>query len=635
MVRHVVVGTAGHIDHGKTALVKALTGVDTDRWAEEQRRGITIDLGFAPLPLDPDTEISIVDVPGHEGFVRNMLAGTTGIDAALLVIAADEGIMPQTEEHLAIVELLRIRRGVPVFTKSDLVDAEWLGLLAAEVAGRLARSPVRWEAPVATSARTGTGLTELRDAIGRMASDVADRAGQDLFRLPIDRVFTLKGAGTVVTGSTWSGTVAEGDVIRILPLDRTARVRSIQAHGSAVASALPGRRTALALAGVEHHELGRGQVVVTGTGWRVTRRMDAAVEMLPAAARTLTARTRVRVHLGTAEVLARVTPAEPVAPGASGVVRLALEEPLVVRGGDRFVIRSYSPVTTIGGGSVIDPFPPGAPRRLRQRRLSLDAAPGDRLAGWVREARLPGLPLDDLPVRLGVRPEGVAAVVMEAGKNVLMAGDRLVSRNAASREAERLGAVLDRHHAAHPLNVGMSLEALRAAVGDGGGGPVSDAIVDQVLELAVRKGLLEVEGSVARRPGWRAAVAARADGDAGRISAHLAASDWRIPTVSELETEFPTLPVRALLAHLLRGGGVVQVDQERFAVPDALERFQRTLEEVIRDLGPATPAVLRDRLGLTRKYLIPLLEWADRRGVTRREGDTRVLARLTPGSETL
>jgi selenocysteine-specific elongation factor len=629
VVRHVVVGTAGHIDHGKTALVKALTGVDTDRWAEEQRRGITIDLGFAPLPLDAETQVSIVDVPGHEGFVRNMLAGATGIDAALLVIAADEGIMPQTEEHLAIVELLRVRRGIPVLTKGDLVDDEWVRLLTSEVSERLRRSPVRWENPVLTSARAGTGLEELRAAIGRVARDVADRADRDLFRLPVDRVFTLKGAGTVVTGSTWSGTLAEGDTVRLLPLNREVRVRSIEAHGSAVAKAVPGRRTALALAGVDHTEMARGHVVVTGDGWGVTKRIDAAVEMLASAARPLAARTRVRVHLGTAEVLARVTPAEPVAPGRSGVVRLALEEPLVARGGDRFVLRSYSPVTTIGGGTVIDPFPPAAPRRLRQRRLTVDTDPGTLLAAWVREARLPGLATGDLPVRLGILPARVAAVVTEAGKGVLTAGDRLVSRPAASQEAERLASVLDAHHAAHPVDAGMSLQALRASVGNGV--PVGEAVCDQVLDLAVRKGILEVEGSVARRPGWRAAVAARADGDAGRISAHLAAADWKIPTVSELEAVFQGLPVRALLAHLLRGGGVAQVDQERFAAPEALERFQRALEGVIRDVGPVTPAVLRDRLGLTRKYLIPLLEWADRRGVTRREGDTRVLTRLTPG----
>ena len=630
MVRHVIVGTAGHIDHGKTALVKALTGVDTDRWAEEQRRGITIDLGFAPLPLDPDTQVSVVDVPGHEGFVRNMLAGATGIDAALLIVAADEGPMPQTEEHLAILELLGVRRGVPVITKRDLVDGEWLEAVTAETVARLSRSPIRWESPVATSARDGAGLTELRAAIGRVARDVSERADADLFRLPVDRVFTLAGAGTVVTGSTWSGTVAVGESVLLLPLDREVRVRSIEAHGSPVSRAQPGRRAALALSGVEHTALRRGDVAVTGAGWRPTRRLDAAVHLLAARDRPLTARTRVRLHLGTAEVLARVTPVEPVAPGGRGVVRLALEAPLVARGGDRFVLRSYSPTTTIGGGTVIDPFPPEAPGRLRQRRLALDADPAARLAHWVDEARLRGIAVRDLPVRLGIVPGAVEHVVAGAGKGVLRTGDVLVSRAAAAREAERLRDVVEAHHAEHPLDAGISLSALRSAIGSAG-----DEVRDQVLDLAVRKRILEVEGGIARRPGWRAALAERADADGERLRARLTAAGWRLPTVGELEAELPGVPVRALLAHLARSGGVVQVDQERFAAPEALERFQRSLEEVIRDTGPVTPALLRDRTGLTRKYLIPLLEWADRRGVTRRVGDTRVLTGLTLGEKPL
>ena len=446
-----------------------------------------------------------------------------------------------------------------------------------------------------------------------------------LQKLGIDRVFTLKGAGTVVTGSTWSGTVGEGDVVRVLPLDRDVRVRSIEAHGTGVARAVPGRRTALALVGVDHAEVTRGHVVVTGAGWRATRRIDAAVETLASFGRPLTARTRVRVHLGTAEVLARVTPAEPVAPGSRGVVRLALEGVLVARGGDRFVLRSYSPVTTIGGGTVIDPFPPELPRRLRQRRLVLDADPATRLAGWVREARLGGLGVRDLPVRLGIAPDAVAQVIAAAGKGVLQAGDLLLSRTAAAQRAEGLRTAVGEYHSSHPLDAGMSLQALRAGIDAGG-----DDVRDLVLQLAVRKELLEVEGGIVRRPGWRAAVAARADGDGERISAFLAAAEWRLPTAGELEGAFPGLPVRALLAHLSRAGGVAQVDQDRFAAPDALERFQRALEEVIREVGPVTPAVLRDRLGLTRKYLIPLLEWADRRGITRRVGDTRVLTGLTP-----
>ncbi|OLC05313.1 MAG: selenocysteine-specific translation elongation factor, partial [Gemmatimonadetes bacterium 13_1_40CM_70_15] len=415
MDRRFVVGTAGHIDHGKTALVKALTGVDTDRWAEEKRRGITIDIGFAPLPLGDGIQASVVDVPGHEGFVRNMLAGATGIDVALLVIAADEGIMPQTEEHLAIVELLGITRGIPVLTKRDAVESEWLELVRADIAKRLATSRVRWDAPVATSAVTGEGLDELRAALRRVAGDLADRPVEDLFRLPIDRVFTVAGAGTVVTGSTWSGTVAIGKSVRLLPLDREARVRSIEVHGQGAERAAPGRRTALALVGVGKEELERGHVAVTGEGWRATGVLDVAVELLPTARKPVGSRTRARVHLGTAEVLARVVQTRTIGPGERGLARLLLERPLVARGGDRFVLRSFSPVTTIGGGVVLDPFPPGRPSRLRQRRLLLTQAPAERLQVWAEEAGLSGLAAGDLPVRLGILPGDASRVIATAG----------------------------------------------------------------------------------------------------------------------------------------------------------------------------------------------------------------------------
>src|SRR5204863_1628254 len=332
-----VIGTAGHIDHGKTALVKALTGVDTDRWEEEKRRGITIDLGFAPLPLPGGIHASVVDVPGHEGFVKNMLAGATGVDVALLVIAADEGIMPQTEEHLAILELLGVRRGIPVLTKRDLVDAEWLGLVRAEVAERLARSRMRWRAPIAVSALTAEGLEDLKTALVEVVEDLRERPSDDLFRLPIDRVFALAGAGTVVTGSSWSGTVSAGGTVRLLPLDREARVRSIQVHSEDAKQAGPGRRTAMALVGVDKEELERGDVAVTGSGWAATSTLDVALELLPSACKPLAARSRIRVHLGTAEVLGRVAQLRGIGAGDSGLARLLLEGPLVARGGDRFV----------------------------------------------------------------------------------------------------------------------------------------------------------------------------------------------------------------------------------------------------------------------------------------------------------
>jgi len=626
-IRRFVIGTAGHIDHGKTALVKALTGVDTDRWEEEKRRGITIDLGFAPLPLGDAIQASVVDVPGHEGFVRNMLAGATGIDVALLVIAADEGLMPQTEEHLAIVELLGVRRGIPVITKRDLADSEWLALVRSEVSARLSASRVRWDESIATSVVTGEGLPELRDALRRVAGDLVERPADDLFRLPIDRVFAVAGAGTVVTGSTWSGSVAVGDAVRLLPLGREARVRSIEIHGETAGRAAPGRRTALALVGVDKSELARGHVAVTGSGWDATRLLDVAAELLPTARKPLASRTRVRVHLGTAEVLARAIQTVAIAPGQRGLARLVLETPLVARGGDRFVLRSFSPVTTIGGGVVLDPFPP-ARTRLRRRRVAVEQGPAARLGVFAVEAGLMGLATDTLAVRLGVSPGRVTRVIAEAGETVLTSADIVVDRQAVVAAAGRLAEVVRRYHEEHPLDPGMSLQALRAAVGTPA--PPS-AVTDAVLAFGVKSGEVEVAGSVARRPRWHPALDARATDAGEKLARRLADARWQVPTVAELEREFPGSPVRALLSHFARTGTAEPIDAERFAAKGALAEFRAALEAALAELGSATPAALRDRLGLTRKYLIPLLEWADRRGVTRRAGDARVLARLTAG----
>jgi selenocysteine-specific elongation factor len=615
-----VVGTAGHIDHGKTALVKALTGVDTDRWEEEKRRGITIDLGFAPLPLPGGIQASVVDVPGHEAFVKNMLAGATGIDVALLIIAADEGIMPQTEEHLAIVELLGVRRGIPVLTKRDLVDDEWLALVRTEVAERLSRSRIRWHAPLAVSAQTGEGLEVLKEALLEVVKDLRERPSDDLFRLPIDRVFALPGAGTVVTGSTWSGAVAAGDSVRLLPLDREVRVRSIQVHSQDAAAAGPGRRTALALVGVAKEELERGHVAVTGPGWTATSTLDVALELLPSAHKPLAARTRVRVHLGTAEVLGRVAQVRAIGPGDSGLARLLLERPLVARGRDRFVIRSFSPVTTIGGGEVLDPFPPKRPR-ISERGLAADQAPAERLARFVDEAGVAAMRVGDIAVRLGILPAEVAATIAGAGKAVLSVGDFLVARRAIAAEVERLASAVEAHHQQHPLDPGLSLQALRATVS------APAPVLDLLIEHGVKKQAWELAegGAAVRRPGWSAALKARAGDAGGRLAQRLAEARWQLPTVSELQREFSDPSVPALLAHLAREGSVERVDQERYALKQALDEFRRAVEDTLRELGAATPAQFRDRLGLTRKYLIPLLEWADRRGITSRRGDTRVL----------
>ncbi len=499
--------------------------------------------------------------------------------------------MPQTEEHLAIVELLGVRRGIPVITKRDLADSEWLALVRSEVSTRLSASRVRWDESIATSVVTGEGLPELRDALRRVAGDLVERPADDLFRLPIDRVFAVAGAGTVVTGSTWSGSVAVGEAVRLLPLGREARVRSIEIHGETAERAAPGRRTALALVGVDKSELARGHVAVTGSGWHATRLLDVAAELLPTARKPLGSRTRVRVHLGTAEVLARAIQTPAIAPGQRGLARLVLETPLVAR-------------------------------------VAVEQGPAVRLGVFAVEAGLMGLATESLAVRLGVSPGRVTRVIAEAGETVLTSADIVVDRQAVVAAAGRLAEVVRRYHEEHPLDPGMSLQALRAAVGTPA--PPS-AVMDAVLAFGVKSGAVEVAGSVARRPRWRPALDARVTDAGEKLARRLADARWQVPTVAELEREFPGLPVRALLSHFARTGTAEPIDAERFAAKGALAEFRAALEAALAELGSATPAELRDRLGLTRKYLIPLLEWADRHGVTRRAGDARVLARLTAG----
>jgi selenocysteine-specific elongation factor len=360
---------------------------------------------------------------------------------------------------------------------------------------------------------------------------------------------------------------------------------------------------------------------------------DAAVELLAGARRPLRSRTRVRVHLGTAEVLGRVVQLPELDPGARGLARFVLERPLVARAGDRFVIRSFSPVTTIGGGIVLDPFPPPRPSRLRQRRLAAGQTAPERLLAWIDEAGLGGVPQTVLPVRLGIVPGEVPALVTEAGKPVLQAGEVLVARTAIARAADGLAAIVERHHAGHPLDPGMSLQELRATLSSagtsssGGGRDVPAAVIELVIQTAVKKHVIEIEGSVARRPGWKPDFGQGPGGSRDELVRHITEARWQIPTVGELERDFPRAPVRALLAHLVRDGGVERVGQEHFASREALDEFRAALEAALREAGPQTPAQLRERFGLTRKYLIPLLEWADRRGITLRQGDTRILPR--------
>lgn len=608
-----ILGTAGHIDHGKTALVRALTGVDTDRLPEEKRRGITIQLGFAPLELAGVGTVGVVDVPGHEAFVRTMLAGATGIDLALLVVAADEGVMPQTREHLAILSLLGVRAGVVALTKADLADAELLSLVTEDVRAALAGSPLHGAAIVPVSAHTGAGLDALRAALTAAARKVPVRDADDLWRMPVDRVFSVAGAGTVVTGTSWSGALEREQSVRIEPAGRVARVRGIESHGAPVARAMPGARTALALAGVDRDEVAHDAMLVRdGDPWIPSRVLRADVALLDGAP-TVGPRTRLRFHLGTAECGARVVVAGgPLAPGGPRPARLVLDAPVVARAGDRFVLRGGSPHGTIGGGTITDPAPGGA--RVRPwPAVAADVA--QRLAWLLAEAGAAGLDVRTLPVRLGVRPSAVDRLLREAGR-VTRLGDRLVAGAVLDGLRTRLLERVERAHREHPLAPGIDRQTVRAALS------AHEALADEVIRRAARAGLIEAEGAWVRRAGFVAGASDAQVAARDRLLEVLRAAGPEPPSVAELTAQLgPEVP--ALLKLLGAERAVIPVALDRWWSREGLQLLLDRLRATVEPGRLYSPAELREALGITRKWLIPFLEWCDRARISHRAAEGR------------
>ena len=607
-----ILGTAGHIDHGKTALVRALTGVDTDRLPEEKRRGITIELGFAPLRLDDGTTIGVVDVPGHEAFVRTMLAGATGIDVALLVIAADEGPMPQTREHLAILELLHVRNALVALTKSDLVDEEWLSLVTEEVRDLLAPTVFAGAPIVPTSVVAAAGLAELRSAISRFVA--ANRHGERStkhdarhFRLPIDRAFTVRGTGTVVTGTVWSGSLAVDDTVRIMPDGLTARVRGLQHHGRSVDRISAGERAAVALAGVDTDAVGRSATLVTRDDWFAATVLRADVALLPGVSE-LRPRTRVRFHLATTDVGARIVAAgTPVSPGTTRSVRVVLDEPVLARGGDRFVLRSPSPLATIGGGVVTDS---ASPRRARPMPAP-SMSPSDRLALVVDEAGLHGLDPDVAAIRVGLDDAGALP------KGVSRVGDRLYAAAAIAGLRARLIALLTDHHVKHPLDAGAPRQAMRSRLG------VDAALFDRLVADAAESGALVATGAELRAQGFGAELTADQERISAQILEAIGSAAHEPPSVAELEQRFGK-QTSALLKHLERQARVVHVEEGRYYSPAAVRDLLARLELGMAGKGALAPTDLREMLGFSRKFLIPFLEYCDRKGYTVRQGNGRI-----------
>ncbi len=603
-----IIGTAGHIDHGKTTLVHALTGVDTDRLPEEKRRGITIALGFAPLELVGIGTVGVVDVPGHEAFVRTMLAGASGIDCALLVIAADEGVMPQTREHLQILRLLGVQRAVVALTKCDLADADLRTLVAMDVEELLEHTALKGAPIIPVSATTGDGLDALRIALVAALQSVPGRDSDAAWRLPVDRVFSVAGAGTVLTGTAWSGSLSVGETVRVMPEGRVARVRGLESHGHPAELSTPGARLAVALAGVDRDEIRPGSVLVREhDAWYATSVIRADVALLQNAA-AVGVRSRLRFHLGTADCGARlIVRGGRLAPGEVLPARIVLESPIVARTGDRFVLRGGSPHTTIGGGVVTDPLPM-TPRARPWPQTA--AEPREALSWMLTEAGAAGIEIASLGVRLGLGA-GDVEKLLKAMKGTARVGDRLVESGVLDALRAQLLAHIGRAHKEAPLAPGLDLQTARAAL------TPSVPLSDEVIRRAERAGLLELKGSALRIPGWDPAAAGGAGDRRSALLATLAQAGAEPPSVSELQATHGQ-DVLALLKLLEKDGTAIPVALDRWFATSAVRSLLATLGAGTTPGTQYSPGQLRELLGVTRKFLIPFLEWCDRKGISRR-----------------
>ncbi|MGH9649286.1 MAG: selenocysteine-specific translation elongation factor [Terriglobales bacterium] len=627
-----IVGTAGHIDHGKTALVKALTGMDCDRLEEEKRRGITIDLGFAHLELpaaNGDTlRLGFVDVPGHERFVRNMLAGVGGIDLVLFVIAADESIKPQTREHFDICRLLNIPRGITVLTKSDLVDAETLEVVRLEVEEFLrgsfldsSRSPI-----VSVSARTGEGVEALKQELVRAAQEAAARDSSALFRLPIDRVFVMKGFGTVVTGTLVAGGVRREEEVEIYPTGKRARVRGLQVHDAEVEQAVAGQRTALNLAGVAKEELARGMTLAP-PGWlRATQRFDASLTLLPDA-RPMRDRARVHLHAYTAEAVAEVRLYESaqLAPGATAFAQLRPVEPLLLLPGDRFILRQFSPVVTIGGGVVLDAFPSARKKEYSADSLSILAGGNAESILAARAARRGpnGLTMGQAVAETGWSRERVNAHAASAVKEgrLLRIGDALVQASALEALKMALVEVVKAFHAVNPLVSGMSKEELREEL------EVEPGIVAAALSALAREGRLEVSGEQVRATGSGVVLKGEEAEAKSTIESAFARAGLKVPALKDVLASLPVDKARAqkIVTLLLRDKVLLKLADDLVFHRDALAELKQKIAGYKKSAAKIDVGKFKVLTGVSRKYAIPLLEYLDRERVTRRVGDERVI----------
>jgi selenocysteine-specific elongation factor len=631
-MKSIIIGTAGHIDHGKTALVKALTGIDADRLQEEKRRGITIDLGFAHLELPgSDTDVlrfGFVDVPGHERFVRNMLAGVGGIDLVLLVVAADEGIKPQTREHFDICRLLAIQRGITVLTKSDLVDPDTLEVVRLEIEDFLRGSFLERSPIIPVSSLKGAGLDKLKRELVRIAGNISARDSNAIARLPIDRVFTMKGFGTIVTGTLVAGTIQKDHELEIFPSSKRVRVRGVQVHGSVAERAIAGERTALNLVGVEKDELQRGMSLSQPGLLQTTSRVDVKLSLLPSA-KALKKGSRVHLHAFTSEAIATVRQFVGVdlpLPGSAGFAHFHLSRPMLLVPGDRFIIRQFSPVMTIGGGMVLDAVPmPFLKPEIRHRvaQVTESGDPAEIVGARIGRRWSSGITLQEVIAETGW-PTLVAQECLSRSVNTgvaVKAGSRFVYVAAITALKLHIIQMLQRFHDKNPLSTGMQQETLREQVNAGG-----EAFAF-ALDALAKESRIEIAGEQIRLPGHGVVMKDEEVESRKIIETAFASAGLKVPALKDVLAGLKIDRTRAqkIMTLLLRDKTLVKVSDELVFHRSALEQLRQDVVSVKQQSPKINVARFKDLTGVSRKYAIPLLEYLDRERVTKRVGDERLI----------